>query len=121
MKLLSVDSNIYIQRLYKEELEEEGYEVISASTGRDALEKFNTEKPDVVITDILLSDIDGAELTKKIKEREPAIPVIMAAAFDYREDFNALPLDVYLLKSSDLSELKTNIRMLLQEKNVTCS
>ena len=48
MKLLIVDDDANIQRLYKEELEEEGYEVCIAGTGKEALEMFESEKPDVV-------------------------------------------------------------------------
>ena len=59
MKLLIVDDDANIQRLYKEELEEEGYDIVIASTGKDALEMFEKENPDIVTLDILMPDIDG--------------------------------------------------------------
>jgi DNA-binding response OmpR family regulator len=62
MKLLIVDDDTNIQRLYKEELEEEGYEVVVATTGKDALAMFEEENPDIVTLDILMPDIDGISL-----------------------------------------------------------
>ena len=57
MKLLIVDDDTNIQRLYKEELEEDGYDVTIASTGKDALELFQKETFDIVTLDILMPDI----------------------------------------------------------------
>ena len=68
MKLLIVDDDTNIQRLYKEELEEEGYDIVIASTGKDALEMFEKENPDIVTLDILMPDIDGISLLRKMKE-----------------------------------------------------
>ncbi len=110
MKLLVVESNINIQRLYREELEEEGYDIIIASTGREALDKFQTEEPDAVTMEILLPDIAGAALLRALKEQRPYIPILMSTAFDYTDDFSTLLFDTYVLKSSDLSELKENIK-----------
>ena len=67
MKLLVVDDDFNIQRLYKEELEEEGYEVTIASTGKEALEIFERENFDVITLDILMPDIDGISLLRKMK------------------------------------------------------
>jgi DNA-binding response OmpR family regulator len=110
MKLLVVENNMNIQRLYKDELEEEGYDVVLASTGKDAMEKFETEMPDMVTLEMLLPDIDGTALLQLMKESRPNVPVLMATAFDYRDDFASLPSDAYLVKSSDLRELKENIK-----------
>lgn len=115
MKLLIVDDDINIQRLYKEELEEEGYEVIVASTGKDALELFEKENPDIVSLDILMPDIDGISLLRKMKELKPKIPIIMSTAYDYRDDFAVWASEAYIVKSSDLGELKQTIKKLLKE------
>jgi DNA-binding response OmpR family regulator len=110
MKLLIVDDDAVIQRLYKEELEEEGYNVIIASTGRSALEKFEKDRPDLVTLDILMPDIDGISLLRKMKEQRPHIPILMSTAFDYRDDFAVWASEAYVVKSSDLSELKEQIK-----------
>lgn len=114
MKVLIVDDDIHIQRLYKEELEEEGYETIVASTGKDALELFEKENPDVVTLDILMPDMDGITLLRKMKEHKPKTPIIMSTAYDYRDDFAVWASEAYIVKSSDLRELKKTIKSLKQ-------
>lgn len=110
MKLLIVDDDINVQRLYKEELEEEGYEVLIASSGKLGLEMFEKEKPDLVTLDILMPDIDGIRLLRKMKEQRPDVPILMSTAYDYRDDFAVWASEAYIVKSSDLSELKENIK-----------
>jgi DNA-binding response OmpR family regulator len=114
MKVLIVDDDIHIQRLYKEEFEEEGYETIVASTGKDALELFEKENPDVVTLDILMPDMDGITLLRKMKEQRPKTPIIMSTAYDYRDDFAVWASEAYIVKSSDLTELKKTIKSLKQ-------
>lgn len=116
MKLLVIDDDVNIQRLYKEELEGEGYEVIIAASGKSGLEKFEKEKPDLVTLDILMPDIDGISLLRKMKEHRPDIPIIMSTAFDYRDDFAVWASEAYLVKSSDLTELKKIIKRYLTDK-----
>lgn len=115
MKLLVVDDDINIQRLYKEELEEEGYDVIIAGTGKDALEMFEKERPDIVTLDILMPDIDGISLLRKMKEINSKTPIIMSTAYDYRDDFAVWASEAYLVKSSDLGELKATIKKLIDK------
>jgi CheY-like chemotaxis protein len=110
MKVLIIDNNTSIQYLFKVELEDEGYDVIVASTGKEALEKIEAENPDVVTMEMLLPDTDGIDLLRFMKGRRPNTPVIITTAFDYRDDFAFLPSDAYLLKSSDLKDLKEYIR-----------
>ena len=115
MKLLIVDDDANIQRLYKEELEEEGYDIVIASTGKDALEMFEKENPDIVTLDILMPDIDGISLLRKMKEKRPDIPIIMSTAYDYRDDFAVWASEAYIVKSSDLGELKKTIKKLISK------
>lgn len=116
MKLLIVDDDTNIQRLYKEELEEEGYNVVIAGTGKEALEMFESENPDIVTLDILMPDIDGISLLRKMKEQRPNIPIIMSTAYDYRDDFAVWASEAYIVKSSDLAELKNTIRKLMDKQ-----
>lgn len=115
MKLLIVDDDTNIQRLYKEELEEEGYNVVIAGTGKEALEMFERENPDIVTLDILMPDIDGISLLRKMKEQRPNIPIIMSTAYDYRDDFAVWASEAYIVKSSDLAELKNTIKKLIDK------
>jgi DNA-binding response OmpR family regulator len=116
MKILVVDDDVHIQRLYKEELEEEGYEVVIASNGQEAVDLFNKETPDIVTLDILLPDVDGIRLLRQMKEKNPKIPIIMSTAYDYRDDFAVWASEAYIVKSSDLDELKSTIKKLLSKQ-----
>jgi DNA-binding response OmpR family regulator len=116
MKILVVDDDLHIQRLYKEEFEDEGYEVVVASNGQEALEMFEKTSPDIVTLDILLPDIDGIRLLRQMKDKNPKIPIIMSTAYDYRDDFAVWASEAYIVKSSDLDELKSMIKKLLEKQ-----
>ncbi len=116
MKVLVVDDDPSIRLLYKEELEEEGYEVQVASSGQEALRVFDEFEPDIVTLDILMPDMDGIQVLRKMKEKRPRVPVIMSTAYDYRDDFAVWASEAYVVKSSDLTELKKTIREILQKR-----
>lgn len=115
MKILVVDDDQHIRRLYKEEFEDEGYEVVIASNGEEAMELFDKENPDIVTLDILLPDVDGIRLLRQMKEKRPKVPIIMSTAYDYRDDFAVWASEAYIVKSSDLEELKTMIKKLTEK------
>ncbi|MCS7163907.1 MAG: response regulator [Thermodesulfovibrio sp.] len=115
MKILVVDDEKNILMLYKAELEEEGYEVITANSGREAIELFETQKPDIVTLDIMMPDIDGIQVLRQLKQKNPNIPVIMLTAYDYRDDFSIWASDAYVVKSSDLTPLKKTIKEIAEK------
>ncbi len=114
MKILIVDDEKNILKLYKAELEDEGYTVVSANSGTEALQLFESEKPDIVTLDILMPDMDGIQVLRLMKEKNPKIPIIMLTAYDYRDDFSVWVADAYVVKSSDLTPLKGTIADLLR-------
>ena len=116
MKILIVDDDQNILRLYKEELLEEGYDVVTAMNGSEAMEKFEKEVPDLVTLDIQLPDVDGIKLLRQMKEKRPRMPVIMSTAFDYRDDFSVWASEAYIVKSADLTELKATIKKLFKRE-----
>lgn len=115
MKVLLVDDEYFICQLCKEELEDEGYEVILAHNGDEAIAKVEAESPDIVSMDIKMRyDGEGVHALKQIKQQRPDLPVIMVTAYDdYKEDLSIYAADAYILKSSDLTELKTTINKLI--------
>jgi DNA-binding response OmpR family regulator len=116
MKILIVDDDQNILRLYKEELEEDGYQIVTASNGKEAMEQFEKEAPDLVTLDILLPDVDGIKLLRQMKEKRPRLPVIMSTAYDYRDDFAVWASEAYIVKSADLTELKSTIKKLTEKE-----
>ncbi len=113
-KILLVDDEEGIQMLYREELEEDGYEVISAYTGEEGLEKFKEESPDLVILDIQMPGINGIETLRQMKMNNPNLPVILSSAYnEYKQDLGAWASDEYVVKSSDINDLKKAVRKYL--------
>lgn len=115
-RILVVDDDPSIHELYTLELEEEGYEVIRAWSGTEGIELFDVIKPDIVLLDILMPDLDGMQVLKMMKKRAPNTPIIMSTAYDYRDDFDTWACDAYIIKSSDLEDLKYMIDKLLLTK-----
>jgi len=115
MKILVVDDDPSIRTLYKEELEDEGYDVVVASSGDEAIRLFQDEKPDIVTLDILMPDMDGIQVLRKMKAINPRLPIIMSTAYDYRDDFSIWASEAYVVKSADTTELKETIKRLLEK------
>lgn len=118
MKILIVDDEMNILKLYKAELQDEGYSVVTAKSGREALEIFEKENPDIITLDILIPDMDGIQVLRQIKEKRPHVSVIMLTAYDYRDDFSVWVSDAYVVKSSDLSSLKDAIKQIIKKKSL---
>jgi DNA-binding response OmpR family regulator len=113
-KILVVDDEESIRELYRAELADEGYDVDLAADGRQALRRLDAFKPDLVTLDIKMPGIDGIETLKRIREKNPTIPVILVSAFgEFKQDFNTWASDAYIVKSHDTTELKETVRKLM--------
>jgi CheY-like chemotaxis protein len=116
-KVLCVDDDLSLLRLYQEELTEEGYKVILAKDGKEALKKFEKESPQVVVMDIRMPVMDGIETLTAMLGKDRQIPVILNTAYpQYRENFMTWGAEAYVIKSSDLTELKEKIRQVLDKR-----
>jgi len=116
-KILCVDDDLSLLRLYQEELTEEGYKVILARDGKEAMAKFEKEHPDLVIMDIRMPVMDGIETLTAMLGKNRQIPVILNTAYpQYRENFMTWGAEAYIIKSSDLTELKQTIRKVLDKR-----
>ncbi len=109
-KIMIVDDEEHIRMLYAEELEDEGYIVVTVSTGFNIVKKIEIEAPELIVIDIQLKDYNGLDLLQAIKNRFEDIPVGICSAYDtFREDIKSIAADFYVLKSHDLGELKSSI------------
>ena len=116
-KLLVVDDEANIRLLYSEELKDEGYEVVTAGTIPEALEKLREGVFDLAVLDIKLKNESGIELLQQLVKERHDMPVILCSAFScYKDDFSAWLADGYVVKSGDLTELKNEIAKVLAKK-----
>jgi len=81
-KILIVDDDSMIARMYQERFSRDGFEVILAFNGEEGLEKAEKEKPDIILLDIMMPKMNGYEMLKILKEKEEtaSIPVIILSS-----------------------------------------
>ena len=120
MKILVVDDEYLIRDVIKEYAINEGYEVIEAENGLDALKIINKENVDLMILDIMMPKLDGYSVLKEIKDKN--IPVIMLSArseeFDKLLGFD-LGVDDYMTKPFSPKELMARIKSILKRTKKT--
>jgi two-component system alkaline phosphatase synthesis response regulator PhoP len=117
-KILVVDDEIYIVHILDFSLGMEGYEVVTALDGEQALEKLKVEKPDLIVLDIMMPKLDGYEVCKAIKSDPETrqIPVILLSAkgrnVDQKMGFD-VGADDYITKPFSPRKLVERINQLL--------
>lgn len=118
-KILVVDDEENIRLLFKEELQDEGFDVDVAQNGYEAIEKVKKEEYDLVVLDIKMPGIDGIKTLTEIKSLKRSLPVILCSAYgEYKQDLTSWISDDYVVKSADTTELKQKIRKVLGLKGV---
>lgn len=113
-KILLVDDEESIHLLYRDELEEVGYEVHSALSGDEALNTMEIIKPDLIILDINMPGTNGIDTLRSMKEKHPALPVILSSAYqEFKQDLASWASDEYIVKSADMTELLEAVKKYL--------
>ncbi|MFC1849440.1 response regulator [candidate division CSSED10-310 bacterium] len=120
-KILLVDDNPIILEIEKSVLKVEDYTIETASDGSEALEKVKTFKPDLILLDIMMPQMDGYQVARCLKEDEEtqAIPIVMVTAKRRPEDMNEGYLEGaagYITKPFKSEELLKVVRILLSNK-----
>jgi DNA-binding response OmpR family regulator len=112
--ILVVDDEKNIRTLYEQELTDEGYHVILAGDGDEAVEKYKEGNLDLVVLDIKMEGKSGIDCLIEMMQENKNVKIIINSAYSsYKQDFTSWLADAYLVKSSDISELKNTIRKLL--------
>ena len=114
--ILLVDDERKILSLERAYLEREGYQVIDAADGQQALDTFRRDNPDLIVLDLMLPKIDGLEVCRQIR-RASSVPIIMVTARD--EDADKLigleiGADDYMTKPFSPRELVARVRAVLR-------
>ncbi len=114
--ILLVDDEDAVQKLLTYPLEREGFRVVSARDGQEALDRFAEENPDLVVLDIMLPRVDGLEVCKRLRARS-TVPIIMLTARDDELDKVVgleLGADDYITKPFSIREFRSRVRALLR-------
>lgn len=117
-KVLVVDDDPGIVRLMERFLQREGYEVITATNGLQALKTAKNEQLELIILDLMLPGVDGFEVCHRLRD-EPntsKVPIVMVSGKAEERDKEAATeagADAYLIKSADPSELHDQVKELL--------
>ena len=115
-KILFVDDETDFLAIMTQRIESWGHEVISASNGKEALDLFTDKKPDVIILDYLMPDINGIDLLKKIRAIDRNVPVLMFSAkadTDNVRDGMDLGIAAFIPKLSPFADTQANLRAAL--------
>ena len=121
-KILIVDDSKEIRNILSTFLKEEGFEVYTAENGKKALDLTKEKVIDLIITDLRMPEMDGTQLTKKMKEERPRIGIIIMTAYTsiYTEgDIRKIGADDYISKPFEFANLSEKIeRVLFQMKTL---
>ena len=120
-KILIIDDEFPVGYLIKINLEAEGYEVILALSGEEALEKARGSPPDLITLDVLMPEMDGFEVLKALKRDEAlnSIPVMMISVVNGMRKKRGIQMGAadYLLKPIDFDNLLDKMRCLEMDKS----
>src|SRR5687767_15946934 len=119
-RILLVDDEQAIQTLLTYPLRKDGYEVISAQDGREALDRFAEQRFDLVVLDIMLPRLDGIEVCRRLRARSQ-VPIIMLTAKDDEVD-KVLGLEMgaddYITKPFSVREFRSRVRAALRRSDM---
>ncbi len=118
LRALIVDDEVAIRRFLRVALDGEGFVVLEASTGKDALMALVKERPDLVLLDLGLPDIDGVEVTRRLREWSQVPVLILSVREQEADKIAALDAgaDDYLTKPFGVGELLARIRTILRRQ-----
>src|SRR6185437_16885885 len=114
--ILLVDDEDAVQKLLTYPLEHEGFRVLQARDGEEALRRFEDEQVDLVVLDLMLPKLDGLEVCRRLRAKSP-VPIIMLTARDDELDKVVgleLGADDYITKPFSIREFRSRIRALLR-------
>ena len=119
-RILLVDDEQAVQKLLAFPLHQEGYEVVPATTGQEALDRFNENEIDLVVLDIMLPQVDGFEVCRQLRAKS-SVPIIMLTA--KAEEFDKvlgleLGADDYITKPFSMREFRSRVKAVLRRADL---
>ena len=121
LNVLICEDDKHIRRLFRDTLEKEGYTIFEASDGSKALEILENHQIDLLITDVMMPNMDGNDLTRVLREGGYELPILMITARESMDDkrtgFNA-GTDDYMVKPVDMDEMLLRVFALLRRAKI---
>ncbi|EED2259987.1 response regulator, partial [Listeria monocytogenes] len=117
VKILVVDDEASIVTLLQFNIEKAGFDVVTAEDGRTGYELALSEKPDLIVLDLMLPEMDGIEVTKKLRQDKVNVPILMLTAKDEELDKIIgleLGADDYMTKPFSPREVVARIKAILR-------
>lgn len=121
IKILVVEDDIKLNKLVRKALEDNGYDAHMALNAASALEMFNEDHYDMIVSDIMMPIMDGYELAEKIRAVNKKIPILFMTAideFDAKKKGFMLGIDDYMVKPIDTDELVLRVGALLRRTQI---
>ncbi|MEK3657972.1 DNA-binding response regulator [Paenibacillus odorifer] len=121
IKILVVEDDKHVRKLMNAVLKREGYEVLTAENGIQALEVLEIQHIDLIILDIMMPGMDGYEFAEELRNANNMIPILMATAKQLPEDKKKgfrLGTDDYMTKPVDTEEMLLRIQALLRRSQI---
>jgi two-component system, OmpR family, alkaline phosphatase synthesis response regulator PhoP len=119
MKVLAVEDNPKLLKLLSHLLEKEGFTIIPAMTGTEALALYGQHKPDIICLDIMMEDVSGIHICKEIRRQDAKATILLISSksrdVDVAEGL-AAGADEYIVKPFDLSSMTTRMRNIARQR-----
>ena len=120
LKVLIVEDEIDLANLIKSSIKELFFKVVTAKDGLEAIKKFDSFKPDIIISDIMMPNLNGLEMSKKIKEKNSETPIVILSAHSHKDMLlEAIDLGIskYFIKPFDIEEFIEYLKDLSKKIN----
>ena len=120
MRVLVIDDDRAVRDALRRAFTLDGYEVHAADGGLDGLQRLDETRPDVIVLDVMMPDVDGIEVCRRVRAEGDRTPILMLTARDAvsdRIDGLDAGADDYLVKPFDVGELNARVRALLRRTN----
>jgi CheY-like chemotaxis protein len=112
MRILIVEDQVYVSSLLADSVRLQGHDAIVAGGGSEGLDLIDREKPDAVFLDIVMPDLDGVEVLRRIRQRTPDLPVVVitgGASDQQREDLRRLGVVDFVEKPLLLDQIQQSL------------
>ncbi|SFH94542.1 DNA-binding response regulator, OmpR family, contains REC and winged-helix (wHTH) domain [Tindallia magadiensis] len=120
-RILVVEDDKNLQKLMEAVLKQNGYQVLSASDGEEALDLLDRYHVDLMISDIMMPEMDGYELTDSLRKADYQLPILMVTAKESMEDKKQgfmVGTDDYMVKPIDMDEMLLRVAALLRRARI---